>query len=111
MVVVVGTLALMLLACAIGRAVRIASGVFALVYVGALAAWPVATAGVVPESLDEPWIWFLVNLATLAAVLAFPLPLQIAWTVLAPLLFLGGAILYDDQRARLERRRMTAAPR
>lgn len=87
MVVVFGTLAVMLLACAIGRAVRIASGVFALVYVGALAAWPVATAGVVPESLDEPWIWFLVNLATLAAVLAFPLPLQIAWTVLAPLLF------------------------
>ena len=87
MVVVFGTLALMLLACAIGRAVRIASGVFALVYVGALAAWPVATAGVVPESLDEPWIWFLVNLATLAAVLAFPLPLQIAWTVLAPFLF------------------------
>src|ERR687898_558374 len=31
--------------------------------------------------------------------------------VLAPLLFLGGAILYDDQRARLERRRMTAASR
>jgi hypothetical protein len=31
--------------------------------------------------------------------------------VLAPLLFLGGAILYEDQRARLERRRMTAATR
>jgi hypothetical protein len=30
-------------------------------------------------------------------------------TVLAPLLFLGGAILYDDQAARLERRRGAAA--
>ena len=87
MIVVFGTLAAMLLACAIGRAVRVASGLFALVYMGALATWPLATAGIAPETLDEPWIWFLVNLATLAAVLAFPLPLQIAWTVLAPLLF------------------------
>ena len=87
MVAVFGTLAFMLLACAIGRAVRVASGVFALVYVLALASWPIATAGVTPENLDEPWIWYLVNLATLAAVLAFPFPLQIAWMILAPLLF------------------------
>lgn len=87
MVAVFGTLAFMLLACAIGRAVRVASGVFALVYVLALASWPIATAGITPENLDEPWIWYLVNLATLAAVLAFPFPLQIAWMILAPLLF------------------------
>lgn len=87
MVVVFGSLAIMLLACAIGRAVRVASGIFALVYVLALATWPIATAGVIPETLDEPWIWYLVNLATLAAVLAFPFPLQIAWMILAPLLF------------------------
>ena len=36
---------------------------------------------------DLPWIWYLVNIATLAAVLAFPLPLQIVFTALAPLLF------------------------
>lgn len=87
MVVMFGSLAVMLLACAIGRAVRIASGFFALVYVVALAAWPLATAGVTPENLDEPWIWYLVNLATLAAVLAFPFPLQVAWMILTPLVF------------------------
>lgn len=87
MVVMFGSLAVMLLACAIGRAVRIASGLFALVYVVALAAWPLATAGVTPENLDEPWIWYLVNLATLAAVLAFPFPLQVAWMILTPLVF------------------------
>lgn len=87
MIAVFGTLALMLLACAVGRAVSVASGAFALAYVLALALWPLATAGIEPASLDEPWIWYLVNLATLAAVLAFPLPLQIAWTVFAPLLF------------------------
>jgi signal transduction histidine kinase len=60
--------------------------VFAFVYLAALGVWPLATAGTdVPT--DEPWIWYLVNIATLAAVLAFPLPLQLAFTVLAPLLF------------------------
>ncbi|GAA1945960.1 sensor histidine kinase [Microbacterium deminutum] len=80
-------LAVMITACMIGRGVRIAAGAFAFIYVGALVVWPIATAGIVPSSTGEPWIWYLVNIATLAAVLAFPLPLQIVWTVLAPVLF------------------------
>ena len=92
MISVFGSLAVMILACVIGRGVRIAAGVFAIVYVLALLAWPIATAGVPPqaspgESTGEPWIWYLLNLATLAAVLAFPFPLQIVWTILAPVLF------------------------
>ncbi|WP_349426759.1 ATP-binding protein [Microbacterium sp. LWS13-1.2] len=87
MISVFGTLAVMILACVIGRGVRVAAGVFALVYVLALVAWPIATAGVTPAGIEEPWIWYLVNLATLAAVLAFPFPLQIGWTILAPVLF------------------------
>jgi signal transduction histidine kinase len=87
MIIVFGSLGVMILACLIGRGIRVAAGAFALIYVLALAAWPVATAGIPPTSLDEPWIWYLVNLATLAAVLAFPFPLQIAWTILAPVLF------------------------
>ncbi|WP_019179472.1 ATP-binding protein [Microbacterium yannicii] len=87
MIVVFGALAVMLLACAFGRAVKVTSGIFACVYLLALAAWPFATAGIEPTPLPEPWIWFLVNLATLAAVLAFPLPVQIGFTILAPLLF------------------------
>ena len=87
MISVFGSLAVMILACLIGRAVRVAAGAFALVYVLTLVAWPIATAGIVPTTFGEPWIWYLVNLATLAAVLAFPFPLQIGWTILAPLLF------------------------
>ncbi|WP_203580603.1 ATP-binding protein [Microbacterium hibisci] len=87
MISVFGSLAVMILACVIGRGVRAAAGVFAFVYVLALVAWPIATAGVPPDALDEPWIWYLLNLATLAAVLAFPFPLQIVWTILAPVLF------------------------
>ena len=80
-------LAATILACFVGRGVAVAAGTFALLYVLALAVWPIATAGSVPDPTGQPWIWYLVNVATLAAVLAFPLPLQIAWTILAPLLF------------------------
>lgn len=87
MIAVFGPLAIMIVACFIGLGVRLAAGVFALVYVLALTVWPIATAGSTPVATDQPWIWYLVNIATLAAVLAFPFPLQIVWTALAPLLF------------------------
>lgn len=87
MVFVFAPLAVMILACFVGRGVRICAGIFAFAYVLALIAWPVASAGSNPEPTGQPWIWYLVNIATLAAVLAFPLPIQIAWTVLAPILF------------------------
>lgn len=80
-------LAAMIIACFVGRGVALCAGTFAILYVVALAVWPIATAGSVPDPTGQPWIWYLVNVATLAAVLAFPLPLQIAWTLLAPLLF------------------------
>lgn len=80
-------LAAMVLACFIGRAVAACAGTFALVYILALGLWPLATVGSMPSETNQPWIWYLVNVATLAAVLAFPLPLQLTWTVLAPLLF------------------------
>lgn len=87
MIVVFVPLAVMILACFVGRGVRITAGIFAFAYILALVAWPVATAGTNPTSTSEPWIWYLVNVATFAAVLAFPFPLQIVWTILAPLLF------------------------
>ncbi|MGA7147749.1 MAG: ATP-binding protein, partial [Microbacterium sp.] len=87
MIVVFGPLAIMILACFVGLGVRVTAGAFALIYVLALAVWPIATAGSTPVATDQPWIWYLVNIATLAAVLAFPFPLQIVWTLLAPLLF------------------------
>jgi signal transduction histidine kinase len=80
-------LAVMILACFVGRGVRICAGIFAFAYVLALIVWPVASAGSNPDPTGQPWIWYLVNIATLAAVLAFPLPVQIAWTILCPLLF------------------------
>lgn len=77
----------MVLACFIGRAVKIFAGAYAIIYVVVLLLWPLATAGNPGDPAVEPWIWYLVNVATVAAVLAFPLPLQIVWTAMVPLLF------------------------
>lgn len=79
-------LAAMLVACFLGRAVRLFAGVFAVIYPLALLLWPIATVGGEPDSA-EPWIWYLANVATVASVLAFPLVLQIVWTAAIPLLF------------------------
>ncbi|KAA9153102.1 ATP-binding protein [Microbacterium lushaniae] len=78
----------MVIACVAGRFPRLFSGLFAVVYVVALAVWPFATAGGArPVPTEEPWIFYLVNVATVATVVAFPLALQIVWTVVTPLLF------------------------
>ncbi|WP_345801853.1 ATP-binding protein [Microbacterium sp. AZCO] len=82
-----GPLALMLVACGIGRGVRAFAGLFAVAYLAALIVWPVATRGGTADPQTEPWIWYLVNVATVAGVLAFPLVLQIAWTALVPIVF------------------------
>ncbi|TDN87857.1 ATP-binding protein [Microbacterium sp. BK668] len=83
-----GPLALMLLACVIGRGVRFFSGLFALLYLGALLLWPLATeGGTVGPPTEQPWIWYLVNVGTVAAVLAFPFRVQLVWTALLPLVF------------------------
>ncbi len=71
----------------VGRFPRIFSGAFAVVYVLALLVWPIASVGSQPVPTEEPWIFYLINVATVATLVAFPLPLQIVWTVLTPLLF------------------------
>ncbi len=81
-------LAAMILACLVGRLARVFAGVFAVTFVLTLVVWPWATsAGATPGPTDDPWIFFLVNVATVAAVVAFPLGLQIAWTIGTPLLY------------------------
>lgn len=78
----------MIVACIVGRFARIFSGIFAVVFVLTLSVWPVATAGgPAPTPTEDPWIFFLVNVATVASIVAFPIGLQIAWIVVTPLLY------------------------
>ncbi len=80
-------LAAMIVACLVGRLTRVFAGIFAVVFVVTLCAWPVATAaGPTPAPTEDPWIFYLVNVATVASVVAFPLVLQIVWTVATPIL-------------------------
>ncbi|AXL12667.1 ATP-binding protein [Microbacterium foliorum] len=76
----------MLIACVTGRAVRIAAGIFAILYVIALGAWPIVV-DPAARATDQPWIFFLVNVGVVAAVLAFPLWLQLSWAVALPFVY------------------------
>lgn len=87
MAIVFAPLVAMIVACISGRFARMFSGIFAVVYVAALAAWPLVTVGSQPEPTVEPWIFYLINVATVATVVAFPLGLQVVWTIGTPLLF------------------------
>lgn len=80
-------LAAMLVACVIGRGVRLFSGVFAVVYVLALAAWPTVVDPSDKSAGEQPWIFFLVNVGVVAAMLAFPLRLQFAWAAGMPFVY------------------------
>ena len=85
--IVFGSLIIMCGACFFRATARAATGTFAVIYVVMLAIWPVATAGSVPMATPEPWPWYLINVATIAAVIAFRFPLQLAWTIGTPLLY------------------------
>ncbi|CAL4860556.1 ATP-binding protein [Microbacterium sp. MM2322] len=82
-----GPLLLMIVAGIVGRFYRPLAVVFAIVFPLVLLAWPFATAGRDASGSGEPWIWYLLNVATVATALAFPLVLQYAWCALVPILY------------------------
>lgn len=85
-------LAAMIVANGVGRLARASAGVFAVVYVASLGWWAAFdTAGV--DLLGEPWPYYLLSVAAGAAMVAFPMPLQLVWAVAPPLLFGGLQVL------------------
>ncbi|WP_406245932.1 ATP-binding protein [Microbacterium sp. M] len=87
LVVVFVPLTAMLACCVIGRGVRLASTAFAFLYVGALIAWPLVVASSDDASDQQPWIFFLVNVGVVAAMLAFALRMQYIWAIAVPLIY------------------------
>lgn len=88
MVAVFLPLVAMIFAQLSGVFTRAAALVFAIVFPLALLTWPLATAGRIAASGGEPWIWYLLNVATVAAALAFrQLSLQVTWAIAVPLLY------------------------
>lgn len=80
-------LGVMIAACVAGVGVRTAAGVFAAVFPLVLVCWPFVTVAPVDGPDTAPWVWYLLNVATSAAVLAFALPLQLVWAALVPVLY------------------------
>jgi signal transduction histidine kinase len=77
----------MVVACVVGRGVRIASGLFAVLYVVALVAWPLVVDPSDTAAESQPWVFFLVNVGVVAAMLAFPLRIQLVWAAGLPLVY------------------------
>ncbi len=87
LVIVYIPLIAMLVACVIGRGVRVASGSFAVAYLVALASWPLTVGAGDHRAVNQPWIFFLVNVGVAAAMLAFPVRIQMLWAVAVPLVY------------------------
>jgi len=76
----------MLAACVLGRGVRVTAGVFAIVYIAAVAAWPMVMDP--PDATaKQPWIFFLVNVGVVASMLAFPVWVQLICAFGVPLMY------------------------
>lgn len=67
-----------------GRFTLFGGRFFVVAYTAALAVWPWATAGSETAITYQPWIYFLVTVATVASVIVFPRPAHVAITVLLP---------------------------
>lgn len=86
-VAIFASLAAMLISCFTSKGLTITASLFAVMYPVALIIWPFVTRGATDPGAPQPWIWYVTNVATLAAVLVFPLALQVIWTLVLPVLF------------------------
>lgn len=77
----------MLVCCALGRGVRLTAGVFFIAYTVVLVLWPFVAAQTDLVPADQPWVFFLVNVAGVAAVVAFPFGVQVGWALIGPFLY------------------------
>lgn len=87
MVAVFLPLAVMVMAQFAGYFTRVAALLVALTFPLVLLAWAIATAGRAGSAEGQPWLWYLLNVATVAAALSLRMPLQIAWAAGVPALY------------------------
>ncbi len=86
----------MIVACLWGRGAYVFAGTFAVAYAVALALWPLV---VIPDGQPagaQPWIFFLVNIATVAAIVAFPMLAQLLFVLVLPFVYGWVRIVQGD---------------
>ncbi|WP_430645947.1 sensor histidine kinase [Agromyces sp. GXS1127] len=87
MALVYGAIAALAAATFTRVAVRAAALAFAAVYVLALLAWPFLVVDAAAMAGGTPWLYFLCNVATTAAVIALPVTPAAAYTTAVPALY------------------------
>lgn len=87
MVIVFGGLALTVILAVVQRGVKVAMGVLAVVYLAAIATWPLLVRDGAAFASDKPWVWFLCSVFTAFAAVAYPLWLAIVYTFVAPIAY------------------------
>ncbi|WP_156760929.1 sensor histidine kinase [Microbacterium karelineae] len=95
-VLLFASMAAMIVACLLGRGARVACGIFACLFPAVLIAWAAIDPplGISPER--QPWPYFLLAIATVAAIVAFTLAWQIVSAIGVPVVFAVGRILHGD---------------
>lgn len=82
-----GGLVFAVVASIVKRFVRIANVFVLTVFLIALITWPLGITGTAWTSVDRPWLWFLITVATAAAAIALPVWMATFYLFLAPVLY------------------------
>ncbi len=85
-----------LASCFTGRALRVTAITFVTLYTLVVVAWPWVTDHASNPGYAQPWIWYVTNIATIAAVLVMSMPWQITFTIGLPVLFFGARMFQVD---------------
>jgi signal transduction histidine kinase len=82
-----GGLVLAVVASMANRLVRGANAFVLTIFLIALITWPLGIRGDEWTSIDRPWLWFLITVATAAAAIALPVWMATFYLLLAPVLY------------------------
>ncbi|WP_221585438.1 ATP-binding protein [Microbacterium sp. G2-8] len=91
--VIVAANAAAVVACVIGRGTRLFCGVFAGIFPVAIVVWGLSASTSRDTHAQEPWHYYLLTVATAAAVIAAPLSWQLVSVLGIPLLFAASRLV------------------
>ncbi|MEO7122299.1 MAG: ATP-binding protein [Lacisediminihabitans sp.] len=84
---VYGSILLMLVSAFSKRFVSLAGGLISIVWLLAMATWPLTVSPSMVNSPDRPWLWYLCTIATGAAALAFRPWIATVYLIVAPVAY------------------------
>ncbi|GIT80996.1 hypothetical protein LLS1_26650 [Leifsonia sp. LS1] len=86
-IVIFGGIVVTVLLAILQRWVKGAMAVLAVLYLVAIVTWPFVVSDPAAFTADKPWIWFLCNVFTAFAAVAYPLWLAVVYTLIAPIAY------------------------